>query len=102
MCLAGLTSFRSSELPCAVHPWILEQGRRFARAKVLRSLGREGSGILLVRLTCCEPMIGYRRLEVYAKRCRLQGRGADDTGQQGADHLRAFHKMRHCRGASGF
>ncbi|KAH8691715.1 hypothetical protein GQ44DRAFT_780260 [Phaeosphaeriaceae sp. PMI808] len=38
-----------------------------ARAKLLRSLGREGSDIIRVRLARCEPRIGYRLLENYAE-----------------------------------
>lgn len=45
------------------------------RARLLRSHGREGSSIIRVRLTQCEPKICYRRLESYAKEVQYQGRG---------------------------
>ena len=48
-----------------------------ARAELLRGLGREGSDIILVRLTRCLPKIGYRRLGKYAEDVSYQGAGLD-------------------------
>jgi hypothetical protein len=46
-----------------------------AGAKLLRGLGREGSGIILVRLTRCVPNVGYRRLRRYAEDVSYEGVG---------------------------
>lgn len=46
-----------------------------ARARLLRSHGREHSRIIRVRLTQCEPKINYRTLEIYAGDVQYQGRG---------------------------
>jgi hypothetical protein len=59
--------FDRPNCPAPFIPGYLNKDDAIGRAKLLRSLGREGSHIILVRLTCCEPKINYRRLEVYAK-----------------------------------
>jgi hypothetical protein len=46
-----------------------------ARAKLLRSQGREGSDIILVCLTKCSPKISYRRLDKYAEDVSYGGAG---------------------------
>lgn len=56
-------------------PGYTDKDDAIARAELLRGLGREGSDIILVRLTRCSPKIGYRRLDTYAKDVRYQGAG---------------------------
>ncbi|GJN73371.1 hypothetical protein VFPFJ_03804 [Purpureocillium lilacinum] len=48
------------------------------RAALLRSLGREGTDVILVRLTRCEPRIRYRRLSKYAADVKYEG-GEEDV-----------------------
>jgi hypothetical protein len=59
--------FDRPNCPASFIPGYLNKDDAIARAKLVRILGREGSHIILVRLTRCEPKIDYRRLEKYAK-----------------------------------
>lgn len=54
-------------------PGYTNKGDAIARAEMLGGLGREGSGIILVRLRGCLPKIRYRRLEKIAEDVSYQG-----------------------------
>lgn len=54
-------------------PGYKDKDDAIARAKLLRSKGREGLGIMLVCLTQCVPPIKYRRLDTYAEGVSYRG-----------------------------
>jgi hypothetical protein len=74
--------FDRPNCPAPFIPGYLNKDDAIARVKLLRSLGRECSHIILVRLTCCEPKIKYRRLEVYAERLRYRFKGLTVPAEQ--------------------
>lgn len=56
-------------------PGYKDKDDAIARAKLLRSHGRESLDIILVCLTQCSPEINYRRLDKYAENVSYQGAG---------------------------
>ncbi|OAQ64050.1 hypothetical protein VFPPC_05393 [Pochonia chlamydosporia 170] len=56
-------------------PGYKDKDDAIARAKLLRSKGREGLDIMLVCLTQCVPPIKYRRLDNYAEGVSYRGAG---------------------------
>uniref|UniRef100_A0A1Y1LNM8 Uncharacterized protein n=1 Tax=Photinus pyralis TaxID=7054 RepID=A0A1Y1LNM8_PHOPY len=56
-------------------PGYKDKDDAIARAKLLRSHGRETLDIILVCLTQCLPKINYRRLDIFAENVSYQGAG---------------------------